>query len=393
MASGIQLGKVELTDYPVTYDNSYYISYKVQPEIKVLAIYNNTSSTNGLNYFKALFTEDNYAKLDEANDKSLQISKLGNYNTIILINPEELTSGFINELEQAASNGSSIIFFPSLKGNITNYNRLFSLFGSNTITGLDTMSQELSGVAFEHPVYSGIFKEIKNNVKLPVINGHYKFSSATRIPETKLLWFKNGGKALSSIAYDDGFLYTFAFPANNKNENFVKDIIFVPTLYSIVLNSIARQKISYAIGTDEYLLINQNEIPKSNPSIIIQGTNNSKEFIPETLVSDKNKLRIDVVNQISKAGFYLLKSDNKTISPFAFNYNRSESDLRYFTSGELESQIAQTGSNNIIIIKNSGSQFSEIFEELQNGKQLWKWFILFALLFVIAEALIIRLWK
>jgi hypothetical protein len=394
ITSGFQRGKVELIDYPVTHDNSWYLSFNVQPDIRVLAICNQNSRNNGLSYLKALFSDDDYTKLDVEDERSVQISRLGDYNTIILANLRELSSGFITELEQAVSNGASILFFPEMDGNLASYNQFLSRFGANTITGSDTVKLAIAGVAYDNPVYAGIFKDTKENAKLPEIKGHLKFSSQTQIAETKLLWFGNGEKALGSVAHGNGFFHVFSFPLNKNNEVFAKDILFVPTVYSLVLNSIARQDISYTVGRDQFVLVRQNRLPEGNFSLLVRNMEKNEEFIPETKTSDKNNLRIDLANRITNAGFYSLKTGDKPlVSVLAFNYDRAESDLRYFTVDELEGKISKTGSSHISVINNTGKQFSEIFDEIRNGKQLWKWFILMALFFIAMEAGIIRFWK
>jgi len=45
------------------------------------------------------------------------------------------------------------------------------------------------------------------------------------------------------------------------------------------------------------------------------------------------------------------------------------------------------------VVQNTDRNFSEIFDEIQNGKQLWKLSILLALFFILIEVLIIRFWK
>jgi hypothetical protein len=44
-------------------------------------------------------------------------------------------------------------------------------------------------------------------------------------------------------------------------------------------------------------------------------------------------------------------------------------------------------------VENAEGNFAEVFDEIQNGKQLWKWFILMALLMILAEVALIRFWK
>lgn len=391
--SGFQFGRVELTDYPVTHDNTFYISYHLLPEVKALAIYDGPEGNEGLGYLKALFKDDAYIHLDAMNSKNVRISQLHDYNTIFLLNIKDPGSGIINELGKAAANGASILFFPNLEGNIESYNRLLAKFNTNKITGIDTTGQAIGGIAYENHIYSDAFRKKESDTSLPEINGHFRFTSAIRIAETKLLWFKNSDKALGSIAYKDGFLYTFSFPLNQQNAGFATDILFVPTIYGLVLNSIPRQKISYTIGTDHFVLLSQFNLTNKNYPVVIQDLKSDAEFKIETQVSDANKIRLDLSNIITHAGQYAVKSDNKVIAPLSFNYNRDESDLRYFTFNEIQNELASAGLTSTTLIKNTGARFSEIFSELQNGRQLWKWFVLFALIFIAAEALIIRFWK
>ncbi len=392
LKSGYQQGKAELTDYPVTYDNTWHLSYHVQPQVDVLAVTETSVQDNGAEYFRALFSEDEYATLDLTDIRNLQVSRLADYNTIILLNLQELASGFISELEQVISNGASVIFFPSLTGDIESYNRFLSMTGANTIASTDTIPQALGGIALENPVYQGIFRETEENIRYPEINGHLKFNTHTHIPETNLLWFRNNDKALGMTPHGNGFLHVFSFPANRQNESFARDILFVPTIYSLVLNSIPKQQSFYTIGKDPYVLISRNHGMNNLSSLTVKGEDNHA-FIPDIQVSGQNRIRIGLENQIKKSGFYAVEAEDSLVSILAFNYDRSESDLRYFEKNELKDQISSAGLSQVSVIENTGMQFSEIFREIQNGKQLWKWFILLSLLFIAAEALIIRFWK
>jgi hypothetical protein len=392
IASGFQSGKVELTDYPVTHDNTWFLSYKVEPEVKVLVIYNESGADDGSEYFRALFSEDEYVKADFVGIKSVQVSRLGQYNTIIVANPDALSSGMSSELAQAVANGASLVFFPKLKGDKQSYNALLEKTGANSILGVDTVRRQLSGIDLKNPVYAGIFKDMEENTRFPEIKGHLKFSSATRISEPNLLWFPNGDKALSSVGFGSGKVYIFSFPIDKQNEAFAKDILFVPTLYSLVLNSIAGQSISYTIGRDNYIFTRQNLLEGQNPRIIIRNLKSGEEFIPETMSADNQNIRIDFSGRIADAGFYSLESDGNRVALLAFNYSRAESDLRCFSVDELKGKIPDSGAK-LEVIENTKHQFSEIFDEIENGKQLWKWFVVFALIFILSEAAIIRFWK
>jgi hypothetical protein len=392
-SAGIQLGRVEITDYPFTHDNTWHLSYFVEPKLKALAIYSNTQeSREGLTYLTALFENDDYVELETMDIQGLQISRLAEINTIFLINPENFSSGFLNELETAVNNGASVVLFPKLTQQTSITNQFLSKFNANTASGIDTTSQEISGIDFDNRFFRNVFRERKENALLPKINGHLKFSENIRSNETQLLWFQNGDKALSGLPYGNGKIWIFSFPLNKKNEVFARDILFVPSIYNIVLNSLPDQQISYTIGMDRSYLLPRNINVSLETSLEIENRNTGDRFIPGVNVSGQG-MWLDLGGLIETAGHYLVKNKNETIASLSFNYNRNESDLRYFSPDELEERIQLSNLKKTAVLKNVSGNFEEVLQTIQQGKQLWKWCILLALFFILAEVLIARFWK
>ncbi len=392
-SGGIQLGRIEITDYPFTHDNTWFISYFVEPKLKALAIFSNTtSSKEGLRYISALFENDDYVELDKMDLSSLQISRLSQYNTIFLVNPERFSTGFMNELVSAAEKGTSVVLFPALGDNTAHNNILLSRFGSAPVTGTDTTRQEISGIDFDHRFFENVFRKREENAMLPSIEEHLKFREASRTGETNLLWFQNSDKALSVLPFGKGALWTFSFPLEKKNEAFARDILFVPSLYNIVLNSLPDQQISYTIGADRTFLLPQRLNLNPEASFEIENRATGDRFIPGIQFTGQGT-RLDMNGMIEKAGHYLVHSEDETLSALAFNYNREESDLRYLSFNRLEEALAAADLNNISVIRNVNRNFSEVYKELNTGKQLWKWSILIALFFIIIEVLIARFLK
>ncbi len=105
------------------------------------------------------------------------------------------------------------------------------------------------------------------------------------------------------------------------------------------------------------------------------------------------ELRIETGDQITKSGQYEVLNDNQLLATLSFNYNRAESDLHYLNADEIKSKTETSGLKNASVVSNVKSNFSDIFDEIQNGKQLWKWAILMALLFILAEVSISRFLK
>lgn len=392
-SSGSQLGKIEISDYPFTHDNNWFISYFVEPNLKALAIFNNTpGSKEGLNYLSALFESDNYIQMDKMNVQSLQISKLNDYNTIFLLNLENFSSGFLTELEKAVKNGTSVVLFPGNPNNPISNNSFLARFNANRIIGTDTIKLKISGIDFENIFFKNVFKKREQNTILPEISGHFKFEENIRTSENRLLWFQNNDKALSMLNYKMGKVWVFSFPLGKRNDAFAHDVLFVPTIYNIVLNSVPNQDISFIVGQNTFFDLSKNKNINPNSYIEIENTENGDKFIPAKSISS-NGTRIEFAGQITEAGHYFIQNDNTILSTMAFNYNRKESDLRYFTINELKEKLEILQLKNTTIIDNVERNFSEVFDKIQNGKQLWKLFILLALIFILTEVLISRFWK
>lgn len=392
-SSGPQLGKIEITDYPFTHDNNWYISYFVKPNLKTLAIFdNNKGSLEGLNYVSALFKNDDYIQLDEMNVQSLQMSKLAEYNAVFLMNLENFSSGFLNELGNAAKTGTSLVLFPGNYTDPVSNNMFLSKFNANRITGTDTSRQKISGIDFENKFYNDVFLKREENAILPEIDVHLQFENNIRTTENSLLWFQNNDKALSVVENENGKTWVFAFPLDKNNDAFARDILFVPTLYNIVLNSLPNQQMSLIIGLNNNFEIQGNGNINPNSSIEIENLKTGEKFIPEKSFLNSGT-RFEFAGQIVEDGHYLVKNGSENISAMAFNYNRTESELSYFDANELEDKIELAQLKNALVVNNAEGSFSEIFDEIQNGKQLWKWFILLALFFILTEVAISRFWK
>ncbi|MFZ5430725.1 MAG: BatA domain-containing protein [Bacteroidota bacterium] len=393
LSPGLQSGYAEISDYPVTHDNTYYLNYTVQPELKALAI---TSSAfreqGGLRWLRALFGGDDYVSFAEMTLENLTISRLPEYNVIIILNAYEISSGLMTELERLAQNGTTILFFPEPEGNLASYNDFLSRFNAGRIERFDTTRQRPGGIEWQHPVYSQVFRERSTDIDFPEIVGSFLFSSAVRVTETPLLWFRSGAKALSTQPAGNGNLAVFSFPLSQRNSDFARHMLFVPTLYSLVINSLPQQKLSYTTGYDSHAHLPS--VPGADItswSVMVPGSDQT--FIPAVSTSEDNRLRIELNDAFDKAGHYKVLSGDEVRGAISLNYDRRESDFRFFNFSQLQSEVEKFHLKYTAAIQNQDGRFSDVFEEITRGKKLWKWFIIAALFFIIAEAAIARFWK
>ena len=100
---------------------------------------------------------------------------------------------------------------------------------------------------------------------------------------------------------------------------------------------------------------------------------------------------MSINQQVSDAGYYqLYLNPGETLEEYAFNYNRRESDLSYFSPTELGDYV---GSGMNVIEVQDKAVLTATIEERSQGLVLWRWCLIFALVFLAIEVLLLRLWK
>lgn len=387
-SEGLQLCKVELDDYPIIYDNSYFMSYQVRGKLNALGITEIQNNNN--DYLKTLFTNDELIAYDEFPENNVQISKLKNYQCLFLINNQKISSGFRNELVSFVEDGGSLVIFPNRKSDLLEYNALLSSLNGKTINAFDTASIGISEINYNHEIYREVFKKQENEADMPVIKGFINFSGQIQRSETALLKFRNGNPALSVHPFGAGKVYTFSFPLDQTNFNFVRHVLFVPTVYNMVLNSGEQQKYALSIENNDPVSLTQNEITNKIKVINIRT---KEEFFTEvrTVGSGKKQLILDEMPK--EAGHYLIQNDDQVIQSISYNYSRKESVPEFYSEDDLKKLLDRKGFEQFQVIQSTDLNFSETLQDLNNGKQLWKLFVMLAIFFLFCEMAIIRLWK
>lgn len=391
--SGPQLGKIEISDYPFTYDNRWFFNYHVEPQLKAAAIYSDDpESKEAVEYIRALFENDPYVNLELIGIENIQLGRLQSFNTIFLLNLDKFSTGFISTCKELVKGGKSLALFPRITNQYRDYNQLIRHFGGNEITGIDSTRQKISEIAFNNLFFKDVFQEKVENAILPEVGYHYRFGSSTRSKEIELLGFQNKETGLSVLNYQKGKFWVFSFPLNRENQAFARDVLFVPTIYNIVLKSMPSQDLSYTIGRRNYVELIPTADVSMDALIQVQHSDAELNFVPLKSVASSG-IRLEFADQIKTDGHYHILNGGKTVQAFSFNYNRAESSLQYFSQSELEEALNKKGIRNTIILDQVDENFSETLQDLQNGKHLWKYCILLAFLFILTEVAIARFWK
>ena len=358
-------GRLVVDDLGLQYDNAFYFNINAKPKIKVLAINENAESS----FLNRIYTEDEFAfqsyKLD-----ALNFNLIPDQNLIILNELDAISDALRTALKSFKDDGGNILIIPSGNISLNTYNQIFRELSISNYNAISTSENRITSINYNHPLLANAFYSKVTNFQYPKVNVAYRFAT----------------NANTVLAYDDGssFLvgnagaYAFSSAINEGNSNFKNSPLIVPVLYNIGKQSLKLPQLYYTIGQSNTIAINaslgQDDIltlNKADNSIIPLQKTYSKSVVLET---------DDYPNT---AGILEVRNKAQVLQNLSFNYNRSESNLAYYDLGAVtDSSVSDSLAATINDIKSSSTI-----------NALWKWFVIFALVFLIVEVLLLKYLK
>ena len=390
---GICQGVAEISDYPITYDDKFYFSYNVTSAMSVLAI----DGENGNAYLNALFASDSSVKYEHMQEQKLDYSSFGKYNLIILNSVGSISSGLAQELKRFLENGGGVSLIPAPNADLASYNTFLHDLNAGMLSGPDTVNTVVSKINLNHPLFRDVFDasagvgKLPDNVELPNVFSHYRILTNSRVASESLMSLRTGDYFLTAQPVGEGMLFLLASPLDVRFSNFPKQALFVPVFYNMALLSRPVPRLYYTVGRDELIRVTGERL-KEDQVYTMRSNSSNFDFIP-------GKVEVNSVNfvqahgQIKEAGNYSMLAGGQRFMGLSFNYNRSESDMKYYSADELISMLDKKEIKHIRVLAQSQKAVGQAISELNKGKQLWKFFVLATLLFLLGEVLLIRIWK
>ena len=178
---------------------------------------------------------------------------------------------------------------------------------------------------------------------------------------------------LTSISNQLSNVFVFAAPINKVNSNFQQSPLIVPVFYNMAQNDSKTGISSIIIGENKPLIVDS-QLTKDE---IVSIKNKTEKFIPvQQILNNKAKLTFNDLPQ--QAGNFGVFKKEELIKNISFNCSRTESNI--------DSNGADLLSDYKII-----DSIETVFDTIKSERtdtQIWKGFVIFALLFLIAEIFI-----
>jgi len=357
-------GYVSISDNSLEYDNTYYFSLSKPQKSNVISIGEpDKSSFLSKIYTANEFNYTNYAL------QSLDYNLLQKQDAIVLNELKDIPQALQTTLKSFAEKGGNVVVIPSAESSISNMNTFLSNFGGIQFKSLETTEKIVNKINFNHPLYSGVFEKKVDNFQYPKTKSSFEISNSAPM----VLGYSDQTSFLSAIQNGISSVYVFAAPINKVNSNFQNSPIIVPTFYNMGLNAQKAGINALVIGENKPFIV-ETLLGKDE---IVNVKNDKESFIPvQQILNTKVKLTFN--DNPKEAGNFSVFNNNQPIENTSFNYTRTESNL------------ANINTDAVADFKEISSVDS-IFDTLQTNRadnQLWKWFVILALVFVILEVLI-----
>ncbi|MFC4740792.1 BatA domain-containing protein [Flavobacterium ponti] len=357
-------GYAQIQDKGLNYDNTFYFSIEKPKKIKVTAIGNADKNA----FLSKIYTSDEF-DVTNYSISEINYSELENQHTIILNELDEIPSSLATNLSDFYAKGGNVIIIPSSTISVDKLNSLTNKIGNTNFTTLQNQEKKITKISFSHPLYQNVFEKKVTNFQYPEVKQSFALASKG-LP---VLQFEDGSPFLQSTSNQVGSIYTFSAPINKQNSNFQNSPLIVPTFYNMAQTKGNSGKLSHLIGENEVVLIDA--ITSKDEVVSIQ--NEEESFIPMQQVLN-TKIKLSLGDLPANSGNFAIEKKEQNLKNISFNYTRSESDL---------GQKNETTFKDFIKVNDISTVFNEI-ESSRSSKDLWKLFVILALVFLISEMLI-----
>jgi len=355
--------KIAIQDAHFKHDNTLFITRNIPEKLQVLAIGNVENNQ----FLSKIFTEDEFL-LTLNTSKAIDYSRFNTQHVLIWNEVENPSAALIQNTQQFVKNGGTVICIPPTKINTSTYNLLTPIFENESST-----ETRLTKINFSHPIFNQVFEKRITNFQFPTFKKHYGLKNY----QSTILSFENG----SPLLVNKGNYYLFSAALNTKNSNIKQAPLIVPTLYNIAKSSLKTSTLYYTIGIENNIDITA----QLNKDEVLHIKKGDFSFIPLQQIKG-NKVSITTTKNPRKAGIYSVTgSTQKQHTTIAYNYNRKESITQYFDAEKLK--------NKHINVSNSVATAIENINSMQKVSSVWKWFIIFAIAFLLIELLILKYFK
>ncbi len=377
---------IEIEEDDIIQDNKRYTSFFISEKIPVLILADDVNDTKLIEAALKSVSEKGYFDITIKKTEQISGVSLNNFQVIIL-----LSDNFGNEsvkLNQFLSSGKGIVIFPPSENGSSGFNSSLNSIGitsAGSFVKLEAgQSIHFSETDFNHPLFENIFMdEKKKQIESPEIFSYFKINPGGK--GKSIIKLQDESSFLSEYSIGDGKVLLFSSSPVFSWSDFPIKGIFAPLVTKSVmyLSAYNKNEVNYFAGET----INVNVAERTLPQIKIVRPDKSEDFIN----IDENQTS-DFISYAatSLAGNYKFLSGEKLLASANVNTDPAESVTEYLTESDFDDYLEKInfGGKHIVIDKSENPV--QMILQARFGSELWRYFVLIAILLALVEMTIAR---
>ena len=390
---GDSKAKVSINDTPITFDDEYNLVLKVRPVINVIEISSAVNSQQPMaNSLSLLFDGDaliNYQSMGQYNiDKNV----LDNAQMIVVNENANLNTTTQQSLIEFAEQGGTLLMIES-QGNRAaesqGYNSsIYNYLGIKPIA-FDENETKIDYIAQRNPFFDDIFIKLPDNADLPKVKKHTRFRLSEKVQN--IISLQNGDSFLMMSDVGKGKIFVMSTSLNEENSDLANHALFVPLMYKMALIGGNVFDLYYTLGKDKIMNINDVSL-NVDDRISLKSKDTMYEIFP--VIENRNGVKyLYFYEDLPSSGFYDVYKNEDYVKTVAWNDDRSESRMTFFSEEKLTEYFKNNNMNLLATLDYEEMNNGDVVETIVNQSSLWKIFAIIALIAMLIEILILRFWK
>ncbi len=393
--SGFIGAYAEIEDDDILEDDRRYISIYIPKSIPVVIFTDNADDSRFVNLALSAAGSGQTLQVNEKNLNELNSANLSKYDVAVIIGSEGISR--YDLLSSFLKSGGKIILMPGSKSTLQNFDNITKALGIPSPTGTagkegsDINSFTFEKEDFSNPIFKDIFSsKEKKEIESPAIYYHYKLSTEGK--GENIITLNDGSSFLSEYKINKGKLLLFNTAPILTWTNFPIKNLFAPLITKSVLYMSSKDNSSNQIiaGNPVEINLQNNSSPQLKIEAPSNRTGNSNNYDDYVDIGKQLNRNFVTYNHTDINGNYKVYAGSNIIDEFSVNSDPAESVTKYYSQDKFADYLKKINFKGKYFNIDKKEDPVKIITQARFGSELWKYFLLGAILLALIEMAIAR---
>lgn len=378
----------EIEDDEILPDNRRFTSIFIPENIPIIIFTDDPADSRFVELALTAIENQITFVITKKNLSELSAYDLKRYEVVLILGSQNLNAW--SKLKEYSLNGGRLFIAPGSKTTLAAYQKMLNEIGLPApVTLAGKAGDQTNSVLFEttdinHPVFQDIFTN-KDKIKIesPEIFSYFKLS--TQGKGRSIITLQDGSSFLGEYRIKHGKIFLMNSAPVMSWSNFPLKSIFVPLMNKSILYLASKDKSEMNILAGNSFDIDIRG--RSVSQLKVLRPDNTEDFISMDQYDGNNVVKYDKSNLI---GNYKFLSSSKVFDEKSVNADPMESKTQYLGKQDVENYLNKINFQGKLLFLNREENISDAVLKARFGSELWKHFLIIALLLAFVEMLVAR---